>query len=530
MPLFSLTSSLITFHITGHATCLDCSPELFDRIKSSSDWQCPNCKTCIRCGRKDEISDLVICSICDRGIHRSCFQLPQDNPNTVWECDCRLGSTVQSLQASVVPSQSSEESEKDEPVARSTPSKLHSPTKTTKKKLTKEIDKLSSSSSSSSSEESDSETSVPVTSSSISPSSQVSKVESHSEEGRKTALKGLTDGLSSYFTPSNKRKTRYGGLTTVDDSLDSTDMPRRVSNAAVEEDMVVDAPNQSEQSKSGHKSPKLLRRSSLRNNRRETLSNGFLGKENDKTPVITDKSARMRKKINPVNSVTAVSQSTRRANKKMSESALLSPIEDRVVKSENKKSANIGQKTLDAFGFTKTLASSTRTEVPVREKRNRRPSRLFAIEDTPQTLPKTKSKQTVVRQPPLSPPLQTIPTEVTENDRKLFKNAQDMAEKTFAQYIITPLKEKPCPDRDRRPSGSCAISPALSTSLSSLRCPSSIHFGDYEIDTWYSAPYPQEYARLHKLFICEFCLKYMKSRDILQRHIVSQLIIKPCQC
>lgn len=27
------------------------------------------------------------------------------------------------------------------------------------------------------------------------------------------------------------------------------------------------------------------------------------------------------------------------------------------------------------------------------------------------------------------------------------------------------------------------------------RCPASIDFGQYDIQTWYSAPYPQEYAR-----------------------------------
>ncbi|KAI9557557.1 hypothetical protein GHT06_017385 [Daphnia sinensis] len=51
------------------------------------------------------------------------------------------------------------------------------------------------------------------------------------------------------------------------------------------------------------------------------------------------------------------------------------------------------------------------------------------------------------------------------------------------------------------------------------RCPASIQFGKYDIQTWYSSPYPQEYARLSKLFLCEFCLKYMKSRSILDRHM-----------
>ncbi|XP_065699191.1 histone acetyltransferase KAT6B isoform X3 [Patagioenas fasciata] len=50
------------------------------------------------------------------------------------------------------------------------------------------------------------------------------------------------------------------------------------------------------------------------------------------------------------------------------------------------------------------------------------------------------------------------------------------------------------------------------------RYPSVIEFGKYEIQTWYSSPYPQEYARLPKLYLCEFCLKYMKSKNILLRH------------
>ncbi|CAK1586660.1 unnamed protein product [Parnassius mnemosyne] len=51
------------------------------------------------------------------------------------------------------------------------------------------------------------------------------------------------------------------------------------------------------------------------------------------------------------------------------------------------------------------------------------------------------------------------------------------------------------------------------------RCPSAIEFGQWEIETWYSSPFPQEYARLPKLFLCEFCLKYAKSRAVLMRHL-----------
>uniref|UniRef100_A0AAR2L9Z1 Histone acetyltransferase n=1 Tax=Pygocentrus nattereri TaxID=42514 RepID=A0AAR2L9Z1_PYGNA len=46
-----------------------------------------------------------------------------------------------------------------------------------------------------------------------------------------------------------------------------------------------------------------------------------------------------------------------------------------------------------------------------------------------------------------------------------------------------------------------------------------IVFGRFELDTWYHSPYPEEYARLGRLYVCEFCLKYMKSQTILRRHM-----------
>uniref|UniRef100_A0A0L0NPL3 Histone acetyltransferase n=1 Tax=Candidozyma auris TaxID=498019 RepID=A0A0L0NPL3_CANAR len=45
-----------------------------------------------------------------------------------------------------------------------------------------------------------------------------------------------------------------------------------------------------------------------------------------------------------------------------------------------------------------------------------------------------------------------------------------------------------------------------------------IQFRDYVIDTWYSSPYPEEYSRLKILYICEHCLKYMRSPISYERH------------
>ncbi|KAH9983094.1 acyl-CoA N-acyltransferase [Russula compacta] len=47
-----------------------------------------------------------------------------------------------------------------------------------------------------------------------------------------------------------------------------------------------------------------------------------------------------------------------------------------------------------------------------------------------------------------------------------------------------------------------------------------IRFGEYDIQTWYDAPFPEEYANIldGRLWICEFCLKYNKSRFGASRH------------
>ncbi|KAI9347396.1 acyl-CoA N-acyltransferase [Zopfochytrium polystomum] len=43
-------------------------------------------------------------------------------------------------------------------------------------------------------------------------------------------------------------------------------------------------------------------------------------------------------------------------------------------------------------------------------------------------------------------------------------------------------------------------------------------FGKWKIGTWYAAPYPEEYNQQPVLYLCEFCLKYMKSPFMLRRH------------
>lgn len=45
-----------------------------------------------------------------------------------------------------------------------------------------------------------------------------------------------------------------------------------------------------------------------------------------------------------------------------------------------------------------------------------------------------------------------------------------------------------------------------------------IQIGKYEIDAWYFSPYPEEYGKQPKLWVCEFCLKYMKLERSFRYH------------
>lgn len=53
------------------------------------------------------------------------------------------------------------------------------------------------------------------------------------------------------------------------------------------------------------------------------------------------------------------------------------------------------------------------------------------------------------------------------------------------------------------------------TKVKNIQC---IVLGKYEIETWYFSPYPEEYSGEEKLYVCEFCLKYMKKQKTLLNH------------
>lgn len=94
----------------------------------------------------------------------------------------------------------------------------------------------------------------------------------------------------------------------------------------------------------------------------------------------------------------------------------------------------------------------------------------------------------------------TYPQDV---DRQAFQDARDKAEQLWKEKMTKTNGETPA--RSTKSAGP----------PSKIKC---INFGQYEIDTWHAAPYPEEYSRNKHLYICEFCLKYMSSDYVAWRH------------
>lgn len=97
----------------------------------------------------------------------------------------------------------------------------------------------------------------------------------------------------------------------------------------------------------------------------------------------------------------------------------------------------------------------------------------------------------------------TLPT---NEDRRRFDEAKQEAEEEWKDRLLQMQAETEQPVRKSKKSAGPA---------SQIEC---IEFGGWEIDTWYAAPYPEEYSRNRVLFICEFCLKYMNSDYVAWRH------------
>ena len=70
-----------------------------------------------------------------------------------------------------------------------------------------------------------------------------------------------------------------------------------------------------------------------------------------------------------------------------------------------------------------------------------------------------------------------------------------------------------------RQTGSLAAPGSIDDVVTRMKNIELIELGKHRIQPWYFSPYPQELVGLHCIFLCEYCLKFVKSRQCLERHL-----------
>ena len=70
-----------------------------------------------------------------------------------------------------------------------------------------------------------------------------------------------------------------------------------------------------------------------------------------------------------------------------------------------------------------------------------------------------------------------------------------------------------------RQTGSLAAPGSMDDVVTRMKNIELIELGRHRIKPWYFSPYPQEMVYLPCIFLCEYCLKFVKSRKCLERHL-----------
>lgn len=92
---------------------------------------------------------------------------------------------------------------------------------------------------------------------------------------------------------------------------------------------------------------------------------------------------------------------------------------------------------------------------------------------------------------------QPLPPGVTQKDADLFKEVQEKAVDTVTEIVNANGGQliNLAVGQGASNLSTCLLSSSSLAMAAQARCPSAIEFGQWHIETWYSSPFPQEYAR-----------------------------------
>nr|XP_040572232.1 LOW QUALITY PROTEIN: histone acetyltransferase KAT5-like [Lepeophtheirus salmonis] len=83
------------------------------------------------------------------------------------------------------------------------------------------------------------------------------------------------------------------------------------------------------------------------------------------------------------------------------------------------------------------------------------------------------------------------------------------------------------PDGGPRQTGSLAVPGQHDDVVTRMKNIELIELGRHRIRPWYFSPYPQDLVSLPCIYICEFCLKFTKSRSCIRRHLTKCTLKHP---
>lgn len=131
-------------------------------------------------------------------------------------------------------------------------------------------------------------------------------------------------------------------------------------------------------------------------------------------------------------------------------------------------------------------------------------------------LPRKESKSGISRQtsragsPDVSGSVQ-LDSKKSSYNRK--RKANGIEDPVGSPGVTPPVTQQP-----RASSGGMGHHPHQDDAITRMKNIDQIELGRYMIKPWYFSPYPQELTLEPVVYICEFCLKYLKSVKCLERH------------
>ncbi|XP_028967851.1 histone acetyltransferase KAT6B [Galendromus occidentalis] len=465
----------------GHGACLKLG-EIAQKTVAGRRWECSQCKRCLKCNQlgSEQASELLYCHSCDSMCHIHCLgsaSPSKKHPRVAWRCNKCSATSAKKKARSIVNSLAKKIKQKN---ARNQFAGGNA----------RKVSKLNARSK------------VPMKNTTVRTSIKKKKKEHRSKaevQRPKISLKltvELNDGLSRFFTPSDKRKPPK--LREVHEEKHKVNNDEQNDQEAREKHATARGNKSTRQNTKNECNG--VSHDTHDSSHYETAESSFDDDDDDRTmsSSATDASLgpSMPADIMGTRSNMKTGCRTKQKGSKKTADNFLAGLQ--LVKVSKKKTSH---EPTTKKGILRRdhqlvvqrikkllpeLHSANGGQKKSRRARNASLSSDSAVSEPSELSYVEEASTSISEDPPALPP------GAVSKDAELFRLAQSLALKNIGAELLDP----------------------------SQRCPGSIQFGPYSIETWYSSPYPQEYARLPKLYLCEFCLKYCKSKDTLKRHLL----------